>query len=222
MAFIFSIFSVSNGHSDRDPPATSRWPNTIQLCVMGSFRSSIQVSSEVLALAAWRTANPCTPSRKINLRGSHRAIWHPRSLFLPSTIVKQAASKFQLLVFLPRRPPGFRKHGRQLISTTPCLSLFRGPATSPWFLIPIVFPRAILRLNMEIIDADISFVQLAIEEARAAVAAGEVPIGACIVRDGKILARSGNRTIRDCVPTSHAEIIVIREAARLLRNSRTP
>ena len=75
---------------------------------------------------------------------------------------------------------------------------------------------------MEIIDADISFVQLAIEEARAAVAAGEVPIGACIVHDGKILARSGNRTIRDCDPTAHAEIIVIREAARLLRNYRRP
>jgi tRNA(adenine34) deaminase len=75
---------------------------------------------------------------------------------------------------------------------------------------------------MEIVDVDISFMQLALEEARAAVAAGEVPIGACIAHDGKILARSGNRTIRDCDPTAHAEIIVIREAARLLGNYRMP
>jgi tRNA(adenine34) deaminase len=73
---------------------------------------------------------------------------------------------------------------------------------------------------MESADPDISFIQVALEEARTAAAAGEVPIGACIVHDGKILARSGNRTIRDCDPTAHAEIIVIREAARLLRNYR--
>jgi tRNA(adenine34) deaminase len=77
--------------------------------------------------------------------------------------------------------------------------------------------RAILTLNM---DADVSFMQLALEEARAAAAAGEVPIGALVVHDGKILARSGNRTILDCDPTAHAEVIVIREAARLLRNHR--
>ncbi|MHB8499424.1 MAG: tRNA adenosine(34) deaminase TadA [Candidatus Acidiferrales bacterium] len=69
-------------------------------------------------------------------------------------------------------------------------------------------------------DADLSFMQLAIEEARSAAAGGEVPIGALIVHDGKILARSGNRTIRDCDPTAHAEVIVIREAARLLKNYR--
>jgi tRNA(adenine34) deaminase len=62
--------------------------------------------------------------------------------------------------------------------------------------------------------------QLAIEEAHAAAGADEVPIGALIVHDGKVLARSGNRTIRDCDPTAHAEIIVIREAARLLDNYR--
>jgi tRNA(adenine34) deaminase len=75
---------------------------------------------------------------------------------------------------------------------------------------------------MAIADVDISYIQIALEEARAAATAGEVPIGACIVHDGKVLARSGNRTIRDCDPTAHAEIIVIREAARLLRNYRMP
>ena len=69
-------------------------------------------------------------------------------------------------------------------------------------------------------DADISFMQLAVEEARAAAAAGEVPVGAVVVHDGKILARSGNRTIRDCDPTAHAEIVAIREAARVIGNYR--
>ncbi len=62
--------------------------------------------------------------------------------------------------------------------------------------------------------------QEALAEARAAAAAGEVPIGALLVHEGKLLARSGNRTIRDCDPTAHAEIIVLREAARLLGNYR--
>jgi tRNA(adenine34) deaminase len=69
-------------------------------------------------------------------------------------------------------------------------------------------------------ETDIQFIQEALVEARAAAAAGEVPIGAVLVHDGKILVRSGNRTIRDCDPTAHAEIIVLREAARLLGNYR--
>ncbi len=69
-------------------------------------------------------------------------------------------------------------------------------------------------------EADIQFMREALVEARAAAAAGEVPIGAVLVHDGKILTRSGNRTIRDCDPTAHAEIIVLREAARILRNYR--
>ena len=62
--------------------------------------------------------------------------------------------------------------------------------------------------------------QAALVEARAAAASGEVPIGAVLVHDGKILARAGNRTIRDCDPTAHAEIVVLREAARMLGNYR--
>lgn len=62
--------------------------------------------------------------------------------------------------------------------------------------------------------------QQALDEARASAAAGEVPIGAVLVYDGRILSRSGNRTIRDCDPTAHAEIVVLREAARLLGNYR--
>jgi tRNA(adenine34) deaminase len=67
---------------------------------------------------------------------------------------------------------------------------------------------------------DLHFLRLALEEARASAAAGEVPIGAVLVQDDAVLARSGNRTIRDNDPTAHAEIIVLREAARLLGNYR--
>src|SRR5690242_10378976 len=69
-------------------------------------------------------------------------------------------------------------------------------------------------------DSDIGFMQEALEEARSAGAAGEVPIGAVIVHEGRIIAGSGNRTIRDGDPTAHAEIVVLREAARVLGNHR--
>ena len=96
------------------------------------------------------------------------------------------------------------------------------PAALHGSLVPVVLERAILALSMEPIDADISFMRFALEEARAAANEGEIPIGACVVHDGRILARSGNRTIRDCDPTAHAEIIAIREAARVLGNYRMP
>lgn len=69
-------------------------------------------------------------------------------------------------------------------------------------------------------DIDLEYMRLALEEARSAAAAGEVPVGAVLVREGKVIARAGNRTIRDCDPTSHAEIVALREAAGALRNYR--
>jgi tRNA(Arg) A34 adenosine deaminase TadA len=69
-------------------------------------------------------------------------------------------------------------------------------------------------------DTDARFMEQALEEARASAAAGEVPVGAVLVHDGKILARSGNRTIRDCDPTAHSEMVVLREASRALGNYR--
>jgi tRNA(Arg) A34 adenosine deaminase TadA len=61
--------------------------------------------------------------------------------------------------------------------------------------------------------------QIALEEAEAAAVRGEVPVGAVLVsNEGKILARYGNRTEEFKDPTAHAEMLVIREAARL-RNS---
>jgi len=69
-------------------------------------------------------------------------------------------------------------------------------------------------------ETDIQYMQEALAEARSAAAADEVPIGAVLVHDGKILARSGNRTIRDCDPTAHAEVVALREAAHRLANYR--
>jgi tRNA(adenine34) deaminase len=69
-------------------------------------------------------------------------------------------------------------------------------------------------------DNDLEFMQLALEEGRTAALAGEVPVGAVLVRDGEVVARAGNRTIRDCDPTAHAEILVLREGARKLGNYR--
>jgi len=54
---------------------------------------------------------------------------------------------------------------------------------------------------------------LALAEAEAAGAAGDVPVGAVVVRDGVVLAASGNRTVRDQDPTGHAELLAIRAAA---------
>lgn len=61
---------------------------------------------------------------------------------------------------------------------------------------------------------------VAFEEARAAEARGEAPIGAAIVRAGEIVARAGNRTREDSDPTAHAEVLAIREAARRLGAAR--
>jgi tRNA(adenine34) deaminase len=86
-----------------------------------------------------------------------------------------------------------------------------------WLPHDLLIPHAILNAMT---DSDIAFMQEALAEARSAAVAGEVPIGAVLVLDGRTLARSGNRTIRDCDPTAHAEMIVLREAARALGNYR--
>ena len=65
-----------------------------------------------------------------------------------------------------------------------------------------------------------SFMDQALDEARKAEAAGEVPIGCVIVRDGRMIAAAGNRTIADRDPTAHAEMLAIRQAARALGTER--
>src|SRR5450759_3575811 len=65
-----------------------------------------------------------------------------------------------------------------------------------------------------------AFMQMAIEEARAAGARGEVPVGCVIVREGDLLARAANRTITDRDPTAHAELLAIRQDAAALGSER--
>ncbi|MFC3073860.1 nucleoside deaminase [Shinella pollutisoli] len=64
------------------------------------------------------------------------------------------------------------------------------------------------------------FMEIALAEARAAAARGEVPVGAVLVLDGAVVARAGNRTRADNDVTAHAEIAVIREGAEKLGRER--
>jgi tRNA(adenine34) deaminase len=68
--------------------------------------------------------------------------------------------------------------------------------------------------------SDSEMMRAALAVAREAGERGEVPVGALVVIDGRIVSRAGNRTITDCDPTGHAEIIVLREAAREVGNYR--
>lgn len=72
----------------------------------------------------------------------------------------------------------------------------------------------------EILQADVDFMRMALEEARRAGERGEVPVGAVLVLSEKVVARGGNRTIADCDPTAHAEIVALREAAGAAGNYR--
>ncbi|MBN8969182.1 MAG: nucleoside deaminase [Rhizobiales bacterium] len=65
-----------------------------------------------------------------------------------------------------------------------------------------------------------SFMDLALEQAKKAENAGEVPIGCVIVRDGTVLAQAANRTLTDHDPTAHAEILAIRQAAAAIGSER--
>jgi tRNA(adenine34) deaminase len=69
-------------------------------------------------------------------------------------------------------------------------------------------------------SGDEQFMRLALDEARRAADAGEVPVGAVLLLDGKIVARAANRTITDGDPTAHAEIVALRAAAKAIGNYR--
>jgi tRNA(adenine34) deaminase len=64
------------------------------------------------------------------------------------------------------------------------------------------------------------YMRAALEQARLAIDAGEVPIGAVVVSDGEIIARGFNQPIRAVDPTAHAEVLALRAAAQRLRNYR--
>ena len=80
-------------------------------------------------------------------------------------------------------------------------------------MLPAVTPAA---------ETDILFMKAALQEAYFAAQRGEVPVGAVLVIDERIVARAGNRTIADCDPTAHAEVLALREAARVVGNHRLP
>jgi tRNA(adenine34) deaminase len=69
-------------------------------------------------------------------------------------------------------------------------------------------------------ETDEYWMRRALDAAHAAQRLDEVPIGAVLVNDGRLIASAGNRTRTDCDPTAHAEILVLREAARKLGNYR--
>jgi tRNA(adenine34) deaminase len=65
-----------------------------------------------------------------------------------------------------------------------------------------------------------TFMRAALEQARLALASGEVPIGAVMVFDGRIIAAGYNQPISAIDPTAHAEIVAVRAAARAVDNYR--
>lgn len=71
------------------------------------------------------------------------------------------------------------------------------------------------------IENDEFWMREALQAAQEAQTLGEIPIGACLIdKNGTILAAAGNRTRTDCDPTAHAEIIVLRAAAKKIGNYR--
>jgi len=69
-------------------------------------------------------------------------------------------------------------------------------------------------------ETDETLMRAALDEARAAAEAGEVPIGAVAVMRGEIVARGQNRVLRDTDPTAHAEIVAMRAVAQDIGNYR--
>jgi len=69
---------------------------------------------------------------------------------------------------------------------------------------------------------DVAFMTLALEQARVAMTAGEVPVGAVVVRHGQVIASGSNAPIAGHDPTAHAEIQALRAAAQVLGNYRLP
>jgi len=73
----------------------------------------------------------------------------------------------------------------------------------------------------EDVETDAKWMQIAIGAAVEARDRGEVPVGACIVSaDGLLIVCAGNRTRTDCDPTAHAEVVALREAAKIVGNYR--
>ena len=71
-------------------------------------------------------------------------------------------------------------------------------------------------------ELDHQFMQHAFEQAQLAAAAGEVPVGAVLVRDGQIISKAFNKPISNHDPSAHAEMLALRQAAKAEQNYRLP
>ncbi len=72
------------------------------------------------------------------------------------------------------------------------------------------------------VELDQQYMRLAIEQAQMAAQAGEVPVGAVLVRDGQVISKAFNRPIANHDPSAHAEMLALREAALAEENYRIP
>ena len=73
---------------------------------------------------------------------------------------------------------------------------------------------------MHDVSQDHEYMSLALAEAHLAEKQDEVPVGAVVVVEDKVIAKGFNRTIVDCDPTAHAEMVAIRHAAKTINNHR--
>ena len=71
-------------------------------------------------------------------------------------------------------------------------------------------------------ELDRQYMQQAIEQAQLAALAGEVPVGAVLVRDGQVLSKAFNKPITNLDPSAHAEMLALRQAAEAEQNYRLP
>jgi tRNA(adenine34) deaminase len=69
---------------------------------------------------------------------------------------------------------------------------------------------------------DVELMKIALSEAKAAFSRGECPVGAVIVKDNQVIAQAGNREVELNDPTAHAEILVLREAGKVLKKHTFP
>src|SRR5260370_27186497 len=75
-------------------------------------------------------------------------------------------------------------------------------------------------LSVDELVGDELWMEEALRSARRALEVGEVPVGAVVVCQGRVVGRGWNRNLTDCDPTAHAEIVALREAGRNLGNHR--
>jgi tRNA(adenine34) deaminase len=71
-------------------------------------------------------------------------------------------------------------------------------------------------------ELDLQFMQQALDQAKVAAAAGEVPVGAVLVRDGQVISSGFNQPISNSDPSAHAEMMALRSAAQDASNYRLP